>query len=301
MAWRKLTHRGSAELEATLRRMVVVFRVLGLVWMLLLVATTLAVDPPPRIWIVWASVGLATGWTGLTWMMSRNHPKTMSGLTWLWLDTVAMLLVGAASVASGAEELFHGGLPLSYVFTGALVAGLGGSLVAATLLAVEQFAVHIIAELGAVRAAGSIIFFVVAAIVGWTFDKLRDYDLVRQAAQSALTEERAARVIHEERGALADRLHDSVLQTLHAIRMGADNPDQSRYLARRQERELRRVIEEWRSPHQHAFRAALLEVRDDVEDTHRVAIEAVIRDDAPMSRPLAAAIDATREALANAA
>jgi signal transduction histidine kinase len=165
---------------------------------------------------------------------------------------------------------------------------------------VEQFAVHIIAELGAVRAAGSVIFFVVAAIVGWTFDKLRDYDLERQQARQALAEEQAERAVHEARSNLAERLHDSVLQTLHAIRIGADDPNQSRYLARRQERELRRTIEEWRSPFLRSFRAAILEVRDDIEDTHRVVIEAVVRDDAELNPPLVAAIEAAREAMTNA-
>ena len=56
--------------------------------------------------------------------------------------------------------------------SGALYGGLPGSLLAAAFLAIEQFVVHVIADLGAVRAAGSIVFFVVAAIVGWTFDKL---------------------------------------------------------------------------------------------------------------------------------
>ncbi|MGH8913619.1 MAG: hypothetical protein ACRDZM_03790, partial [Acidimicrobiia bacterium] len=108
-------------------------------------------------------------------------------------------------------------------------------------------------------------------------------------------------VLHEERAALADRLHDSVLQTLHAIRMGADDPGQSRYLARRQERELRRNIEEWRSEFRESFKAHLLAVRDEVEDTHRVEIEAVIRDDAQINPSLTAAIEAAREAMANAA
>jgi signal transduction histidine kinase len=108
-------------------------------------------------------------------------------------------------------------------------------------------------------------------------------------------------VLHEERAALADRLHDSVLQTLHAIRMSADDPSQSRYLARRQERELRRNIEEWRSEYRDSFRASLLAVRDEIEDTHRVEIEAVIRDDAQINPNLAAAIEAAREAMANAA
>jgi signal transduction histidine kinase len=281
--------------------MVVIFRFLGLIWMLILVVVTMITNPPPRTWIVWAALGLAVVWTFLTWLVAKTRATFMAGWTWFALDSIAMLAIGAASVASGAEELFHGGLPLSLVFTGSLLGGLPGSLIAAGLLAVEQFAVHVIAELGAVRAAGSVIFFVVGAIVGWTFDKLRDYDLARQAAQEELAEERAAVVLHEERAALADRLHDSVLQTLHAIRMSADDPSQSRYLARRQERELRRNIEEWRSEYRDSFRASLLAVRDEIEDTHRVEIEAVIRDDAQINPNLAAAIEAAREAMANAA
>ena len=196
----RFSHRGSPELEATLRRMVVIFRFLGLVWMAILVAITLAVDPPPTLWIVWASLALAVVWTSLTWYMSRSHPSAMSSIGWLVLDTIAMLAIGAASVASGAEELFHGGLPLSLVFTGALVGGLPGSLLAAMALGAEQFLVHIIADLGAVRAAGSVIFFVVGAIVGWTFDKLRDYDIARQEAQERLAEEEGRRAAPRAKG-----------------------------------------------------------------------------------------------------
>ena len=294
------THQGSPELESTLRRMVVVFRFLGWIWMMLLVVVTVIAEPPPRIWIVYATVGLATFWSVLTWYMARNHPAGLASARWFALDSVVMLAIGAASVAAGADELFHGGLPLSYVFVGALWGGLPGSLIAAVLLAAEQFAVHVIADLGAVRAAGSIIFFIVAAIVGWTFDRLRDYDIARQRAEGALAAEREAVAAHEARVTLVNKLHDSVLQTFHAIRMGADDPAQSRYLARRQERELRRNIEEWRSQYQRSFRAALLAVRDDVEDIHRVEIEAVIRDDAELTPDLEAGIEAAREALTNA-
>ena len=297
----RFTHRGSPELEATLRRMVVVFRFLGWIWMLLLVIVTLSQDElPPRLSIVYGAVALATVWVFLTWYMSRKRPTAMSGTGWFLLDSVAMLAIGAASVASGATELFHGGLPLSYVFVGALWGGLSGSLIAALFLAVEQFAVHIIADLGAVRAAGSIIFFIVASIVGWTFDRLRDYDIARQKVEGELAVQQSAIAVHETRLQLVDRLHDSVLQTFHAIRMGADDPAQSRYLARRQERELRRNIDEWQSEFDRSFRAALLAVRDDVEDVHRVEIEAVIRDDASLSSSLEAGIEAAREALINA-
>jgi signal transduction histidine kinase len=292
--------RGSPELEATLRRMVVVFRFLGWIWMMLLVIVTVISDPPPRLWVVYAAVAVATLWTFLTWYMARARPELLAGGTWFLFDSIAMLAIGAASVASGAGELFHGGLPLSYVFVGALWGGLPGSLIAAVLLAIEQFAVHVIADLGAVRAAGSIIFFIIAGIVGWTFDRLRDYDLARQKAEGDLAAERESVAAHEARVQLVNRLHDSVLQTFHAIRMGADDPAQSRYLARRQERELRRNIEEWRSQHHKSFRAALLAVRDDVEDIHRVEVEAVIRDDAELTPDLEAAIETAREALTNA-
>jgi signal transduction histidine kinase len=232
--------------------------------------------------------------------MARNHPDRLASGLWFTLDSVVMLAIGASSVAAGADELFHGGMPLSYVFVGALWGGLPGSLIAAVLLAVEQFAVHVIADLGAVRAAGSIIFFIIASIVGWTFDRLRVYDLARQRAEGQLAAEREAVAAHEARVELVNKLHDSVLQTFHAIRMGADDPAQSRYLARRQERELRRNIEEWRSQYQRSFRAALLAVRDDVEDIHRVEIDAVIRDDTELTPDLEAAIEAAREALTNA-
>lgn len=294
------TSRGSPELEGTLRRMVVVFRFLGWIWMMLLVVVTVLDDPPPRLWIVYGAVALATVWTLLTWYMARNRPEQLAGGLWFVFDSVAMLAIGAASVASGADELFHGGLPLSYVFVGALWGGLPGSLIAAVLLAIEQFAVHVIADLGVVRAAGSIIFFIVAAIVGWTFDRLREYDLARQRAEGALAAEREAVAAHEARVTLVNKLHDSVLQTFHAIRMGADDPAQSRYLARRQERELRRNIEEWRSEHEQSFRAAVLTLRDDVEDVHRVEIEAVVRDDTALTPALQAGIETAREALTNA-
>lgn len=281
--------------------MVVVFRFLGWIWMLLLVLVTLRTDQPlQRLWIVYASVALATAWTFLTWFMARRFPETMARTTWFVFDAFAMLAIGAASVASGAGELFHGGLPLSLVFVGALWGGLPGSLVAALFLAVEQYAVHVIADLNPVRAAGSIIFFIVASIVGWTFDRLRDYDLARQRSEGELARQEAAIAAHEARVELVDRLHDSVLQTLHAIRLGADDPAQSRYLARRQERELRRNIDEWTSEFEQSFRAKLLAVRDHLEDTHRVEIEAVIRDDAPLTRELVSAIEAAREAMTNA-
>jgi len=110
MVSRSFNHRGSVGLEATLRRMIVVFRFLGWIWMTLLVIVTLVSDPPPRLEIVYGSVALATIWTVVTWYMARSHPERLSTAGWFTLDAAAMLAVGAASIASGASELFHGGL-----------------------------------------------------------------------------------------------------------------------------------------------------------------------------------------------
>ena len=54
----RFSHRGSPELEGTLRRMAVVFRFLGWIWMLLLVIVTLRQDDlPERLWIVFRQSG----------------------------------------------------------------------------------------------------------------------------------------------------------------------------------------------------------------------------------------------------
>jgi signal transduction histidine kinase len=82
--------------------------------------------------------------------------------------------------------------------------------------------------------------------------------------------------------------------------MNADDPGEVRYLARRQERELRRTIDEYRSPHEQSFRAELMGARDQVEDLCRVEIEAVVREDAELDLRLRAVIDAAHEAMMNA-
>jgi signal transduction histidine kinase len=104
-----------------------------------------------------------------------------------------------------------------------------------------------------------------------------------------------------ERSALARRLHDSVLQTLNLISAAADEPAEVRYLARVQERDLRRTISEYESPFEDSFRARLLEARAEVEDRYRVEIDQFIKDDAEMDETLEAMVGAAGEAMNNAA
>jgi signal transduction histidine kinase len=105
----------------------------------------------------------------------------------------------------------------------------------------------------------------------------------------------------QQRTKIARELHDSVLQTLKLVASAADDPNEVRYLVRVQERDLRRTINEYRSPYEDSFRARLLDARAAVEDRFRVEIEQVIRFDAEMTPRLAALVEAAGEAMANAA
>jgi signal transduction histidine kinase len=167
---------------------------------------------------------------------------------------------------------------------------------------------HMAMGLEMVRVVGSIQFLVVSFVAGWTFDALRHREWLRlsaeanrREAESLLAEERANAARLEERSQLALRLHDSVLQTLKLIMSNSGDAGEVRYLARVQERELRRTINEYRSPYRDSFRARLLDARAAVEDEYRVEIEQVIRDDIEMTPRLSVIVAAAHEAMANSA
>ena len=175
------------------------------------------------------------------------------------------------------------------------------ALSAAALITAEQIVVHLIDGKGLVATGGSVIFFIFAYVVGWTVDSLRTLDAQRAQAIDALTDERASTARAEERVRLADHMHDTVLQTLHALRLNADEPDEVRYLARQQERDLRMAIAALRSRYVDSYRVALLAARDEVETMYRVEIDPVVRSDVEMSERLSTIIDAAREAMLNSA
>ncbi len=130
----------------------------------------------------------------------------------------------------------------------------------------------------------------------------------------ALGEERRARIRTEERAEIAAHLHDSVLQTLALIQQQSDSSREVRRLARGQERELR----SWlygpqgygRAAHAPADRgeparatlaAALHAVAGDVEDTYAVSVQVVVVGDCDLTDPMPALVQASREAMVNAA
>ena len=287
-------------LDSTVRRLVVGFRILGWGWMMLLITLTLLSDDTANPAVVIGAAALGTMWAAVTVLVGWRTDE-LGSLWFVLSDGAVVLAIGAASTVSGAEDLFHGGYVISWIMVAAYGGGLIAALGASVVLTIEQVIVHIVDGRGLVAIGGSVTFIIFALIVGWAFDALRLYDHRRRAAETELVRERAEAARWEERFVLADQLHDSVLQTLHAIRLTAESPGEVRHLARYQERELRRTIAEMRSKFDDSFRAALLSARDEVEDLYRVEIDAVIRSDAQLTDELQCIVDATREAMVNAA
>lgn len=245
--------RRAPSVDATLRNVVVGFRVLAWVWMTVLVVVSLTVDDDANAtWIIVAEV-VATAWTGLTVWCRRSpllgQPRMMI------IDTAAALFVATGSTLAGTDALFHGGMPISWIVSAAYVGGFRYALPASIVMAAQQIAIHVIDDRGVSGAAGSLVFPVFAIVVGLLFDTSRETERAREEAMSQLAEARNERVRHEERARLAGVLHDSVLQTLSAVQSDPHDADQVRYLARRQERELRRTITEYQSPYSTSMRA----------------------------------------------
>ncbi len=197
---------------------------------------------------------------------------------------------------------------MSWLFVAAIAWRLRGAVIASVLLTAWMAVLHELMGFELTRSVGSIQFIVVAVVAGWTFDAIREREALRlQAeeeraeAESELAAQQQSATRLQERTEIARELHDSVLQTMKLISAAADDPSEVRYLARAQERDLRRTINEYRSPYEDSFRARLLEARAAVEDSCRVHIEQVIRDDAEMNPSLGALVDAAKEAMTNAA
>ncbi len=299
---RRISARERSELpvDAALGQAALLFRVLGWAWMAVLVVLTPSNDPGANLVITWGALVLATIWTGVTWWVTI--PTRQLASPWFVTgDILITLFIGFAPTLAGAEHLFHGGWLNSTLFVVAYAYNIRYTVVAGCVIGAQQVLVHWIDDRGVVPAAGSIGFVVIAILIGWVFDHLRAGELQRIEMQAELDKAVDTQARHEERLELANRLHDSVLQTLAALRRDAADTDQVRYLARRQERELRHTISEYLSPHKHSVRAELQNICGDVEDVHRIEIDAVVRGDAECDERMQALLAATREALLNAA
>jgi len=236
----------------------------------------------------------------VTWWAARRRRRM--GSTWFVItDLIVVLLVGGASWAAGADNLFHGGYLIPTLIVAAYGANLFGVTIVASLIAIEQAAVMISWGKGPVPTLSSIAFIVWGLVFGWLFATIRKTDAYRRDTVDELTREREESARRMERLSLANRLHDSALQTLQVIANEADDADRVRALARRQSRELRDLVESYSSTHGRMFKEALMEAACDVEELFAVEISLVVRIDGKMDDRLEALVDAAREAMTNAA
>lgn len=297
--------------NATLTWVVLMMRLLGWVWMLALASTVLIQDltattQEPNTALLVSAMVVATIGAALMVLVSR---RGLLGSRWyVALDGVITLFLLSSGWLAGAPDFIAGGYPMSWLFLVAYATTMRGTLLAAVLLTAAFAWLHVAMDLEMVRVVGSIQFLVVSLVAGWAFDALRHREYLRlkaeaerRQAEHLLADQRANAARLEERSHIANRLHDSVLQTLKLIMSTSGDAGEVRYLARVQERELRRTINEYQSPHLDSFRAHLLDARAEVEDSYRVEIEQVIRGDVEMTLRLSALIAAAHEAMVNAA
>lgn len=295
----------------TLTWVVLMMRGSGWLWMLALAITVVAEDRAPgaerpNSTILITAMVVATLGTGLMVFASRRG--FLGSLWYLVLDGAVSIFLLSAGWLARAPDFVAGGYPMSWLFLAAFVTSLKGTMVAALVMTTVFAWLHVMMGLALVRVVGSIQFLVVSLVAGWAFEALRHREYLRLKAEAdrheaevllAKERENAARL--KERSQLATRLHDSVLQTIKLIMANSEDASEVRYLARIQERELRRTINQYRSPYSDSFRTRLLDARAAVEDSYRVEIEQVIREDIEMNPRLFALVGAAREAMANAA
>ncbi len=116
-----------------------------------------------------------------------------------------------------------------------------------------------------------------------------------------LREERIGRIREAERAELAAMVHDQVLHTLALIQRNASDPKAVQRLARGQERTLRNWLYKPTGVPSETFAASIEQAVAEVEDTYAITVESVVVGDARMAAGLTALVNATREALVNAA
>lgn len=237
-----------------------------------------------------ALVGAALGTTWSGWLTGPLG-LALVGATVVWREADAGQRV---RWRSGAGAVFGGGwMGLLRVLAGAgLVAG-----------GIVVFVLHQ-GELDQLRFA---LLAVAATLVGVAVLTVPWWLRLTQA----LGEERRARIRTEERAEIAAHLHDSVLQTLALIQRQSDSGREVRRLARGQERELRswlfgpqgygRADEVPTDRALATFARALHSAAGDIEDTYAVRAQVVIVGDCDLDEPLPALVQASREAMVNAA
>ncbi|WP_107772518.1 ATP-binding protein [Nocardioides sediminis] len=113
--------------------------------------------------------------------------------------------------------------------------------------------------------------------------------------------ERAERIRTQERADMAAHLHDSVLQTLALIQKNSGDATTVARLARAQERDLRTWLFEGQAADDAVLSAALRDLAASVEETHPVVVDVVTVGECADPEAVRTVVNATREAVVNAA
>jgi signal transduction histidine kinase len=291
--------------DATLRRIVVAYRILVFIWMTALVVVTLITDEAAARGIVIGSWVIAVVACGAVVAASRDR-KMLTSAPLLVGDGLAAVCIGLAPGLAHSGDLFFGGWLLSWLLLlmyarPTVWIGLGGvAAMAATQIATPLLSTA--RELRATDAAGDVaVLAVTTAVFGWGMHRIRASEQERIEAEAALSQERLLRSRADDRAEIAGHLHDSVLQTLALIQRRSEEAAEVAHLARRQEQELRRFIGEMSSRHERSLRAALHGVAAEVEDLHRVHVDVVVVGEREVDDATDALVGAVREALVNAA
>ncbi|MGO1383546.1 MAG: ATP-binding protein [Arachnia sp.] len=226
--------------------------------------------------------------TGGVWVPSRVFwPIVLGGvgvvLVWLQVDGAAESGPRVAN-ASVWRRLTSGAGPASVLrlVGGVLLVGVGVAWILASQVGIAQLP-------QVLGAAALLLAGVMVVAAPWLYSNRRR---LRSAEQE--------RMRAETRADMAAHLHDSVLQTLALIQRQSTDSTQVALLARRQERELRTWLY-GSVPAASTLRAALEEIRGETEANFAIVVEVVCVGDTETDEPLAAMVQAAREAVTNAA
>jgi signal transduction histidine kinase len=282
--------------DATLRRIIVGFRLVTAVWITVL-GIIAVVAWEADLGVVVATVALVWVWSATTlWALGTDR---LESPVWLIADLlVAVLVVVADDLYGATQGGFVGGYPMSSVLLWGYAYRIPGGLGSASVISAA-----IVTAGGSGLAANitnAILYLAVGGVAAWAFEVLRSSERRRVQAEAELESERAARIRVEERAEVAAHLHDSVLQTLALIQKGSADPTEVRNLARVQERELRNWLVGAADPEGTVI-GALEAACSEIERRSGVAVELVSVGDRRLTDPLTALVGAAGESVMNAA
>jgi signal transduction histidine kinase len=271
-----------------------------------------------------AAGGLGALLYGVYWIVVPTPPGTTPGRRSTLLEYAA-----AALVVAGAVVFALNGTPLGApIFVPAVLACVGGALIWRQAsepqrqrwwrLSQSSLAARPTDRAGRTRlvlGASLVAIGGVAVLARHNLDAVRDSFVgvlvaaigiaiitgpwwIRMVTE--LSVERRERIESQARADLAERVHDSVLQTLALIQRNASSPREVARLARGQERELRGLLYGIAATSSH-LAAGLHLAAAEVEDAYGIVVDVVVVGDAVLNERLSALVAASREALVNAA